>query len=241
MVITFRQKNPLMPTVRLRYGNSAELYRPASLFRLAIGCSIYYGQSIARPAGPCGRQSTGLFEHAPIQSTAWSQYSHSTRVYTARTQQNLTELTWLEVNWTLEFPGGYGLCTTVIFGFHSNWKILFITWQVLSLSSLSEKQTLNQYSSYRPIFLSFSSEPTLHLKFGHLIFELCSRTDIQTCLFQHFTPLLGATSKTVLLWTALTSLGAVSSWNQTRAIPMRSRSTVTFIHHKYSQNTSFFL
>jgi len=45
MVITFRQKNPLMPTVRLRYGNSAELYRPASLFRLAIGCSIYYGRS----------------------------------------------------------------------------------------------------------------------------------------------------------------------------------------------------
>ena len=149
------------------------------------------------------------------------------------------------MNWTLEFPGGYGLCTTVIFGFHSNWK----KWKYLTSTftfqfewkANSEKQTLNQYSSYRPIFLSFSSEPILHLKFGHLIFELCSRTDIQTCLFQHFTPLLGATSKTVLLWTALTSLGAVSSWNQTRAIPMRSRSTVTFIHHKYSQNTSFFL
>jgi len=48
----FDKKNQLMPTVRLRYGNSAELYRPASLFRLAIGCSIYYGLTYAY-AGPC--------------------------------------------------------------------------------------------------------------------------------------------------------------------------------------------
>ena len=69
MVITFRQKNPLMPTVRLRYGNSAELYRPASLFRLAIGCSIYYGQSpglLGRVAGRAqGYLSTRLYK-APL-------------------------------------------------------------------------------------------------------------------------------------------------------------------------------